>query len=393
MRLVNLESRVFVGLVIVTTVLFLWVVRGFLMPVFWATVFAVLFQPVVRRYNDAMPRWPGFAAFLATLTVVVVVLVPFSLLVTAVARQGIALYQRFAAGEIDLNRPVEFLERQIPVISGLLDRYGIDIDRVRASIESAAVTTGQYIGSQALAIGQDTLTVAVKFALMLYFLFFFLRDGPRITDAIVQAVPMGDARERRLLDKFAEVSRATVKGTLVVATVQGTLGGIMFAIVGIQAAVFWGVVMGVLSLLPAVGAFLVWMPAAILFAISGVWWKALFLVVGGTLVVGLVDNLLRPILVGRETKMPDYLVLLATLGGLSVFGLSGFVAGPMIAAFFLVVWEIFSAEYAPLDSSEPAAATAVAPAASPALPEGTSGTASGRELDDAVPTAADSTPP
>jgi predicted PurR-regulated permease PerM len=353
MRLTNLENRVFAGLVLATTLLFLWVVRGFLMPVFWAIVFAVLFQGIVRRYTRAMPGWPGAAAFLATLTVVLVVLVPFALLLTAVAQQGISLYRRISAGEIDLNSPVEFIERQIPVISALLDRYGIDIDRVRTSIESAAVTAGQFVGSQALTIGQNALTVAVKFALMLYFLFFFLRDGRRITDRIVRAVPMGDERERRLLAKFAEVSRATVKGTLVVATVQGTLGGVMFAIVGIQAAVFWGVVMGVLSLLPAVGAFLVWMPAAIMFAASGVWWKAIFLVVAGTLVVGLVDNVLRPILVGREAKMPDYLVLLATLGGLAVFGLSGFVAGPMIAAFFLVVWEMFSAEYAPLDSSEP----------------------------------------
>jgi predicted PurR-regulated permease PerM len=353
MRLRNLESRVFVGLVLTTTALFLWLVRDFLQPVFWAAVFAILFQPIVRRYTRAMPRQPSIAAFLATVTVVFVVLIPFGLLLTAVAQQGISLYERISSGELDLNAPVEFVESQIPAIAELMNRYGIDIDRVRASVENAAVSAGQYIGGQALTIGQNALTVTVMFALMLYFLFFFLRDGEKITESLIRALPMGDERERRLFHKFAEVSRATVKGTLVVAIAQGALGGIMFAIVGIQAAVFWGVVMGVLSLLPAVGAVLVWLPAAIIFMASGVWWKAIFLIVVGALVVGLVDNLLRPILVGRQTKMPDYLVLLATLGGLAVFGLTGFVAGPIIAALFLVVWDMFTAEYSPLDSSEP----------------------------------------
>jgi predicted PurR-regulated permease PerM len=353
MRLRNLESRVFVGLVLTTTAVFLWVVRDFLQPVFWAAVFAVLFQPVVKRYTRAMPRQPSVAAFLATITVILVVMIPLGLLLTAVARQGISLYGQISSGELDVSAPIEFFERQLPIINDLFARYGIDVERVRTSVENAAVTAGQYIGSQALAIGQNALSVTVMFALMLYFLFFFLRDGEKITENVIRAVPMGDERERRLFRKFAEVSRATVKGTLVVAIAQGALGGIMFAIVGIQAAVFWGVVMGVLSLLPAVGAILVWLPAAIMFIAQGVLWKAIFLIVAGTLVVGLVDNVLRPILVGRETKMPDYLVLLATLGGLAAFGLSGFVAGPIIAALFLVVWEMFAAEYAPLDSSEP----------------------------------------
>ncbi|MEX2581810.1 MAG: AI-2E family transporter [Gemmatimonadota bacterium] len=355
MRLKNLESRVFIGLVLATSLLFFWLVRDFLFPVFWAAVLAVLFRPIFERYARLLGGRPTLAALFGTITVVFAVLVPFALLVMAVTQQAISVYQQISTGELDLNAPIDFMERQVPLITDLMERYGIDTDQARTSVENAAVAAGQYVGGQAVNIGQNALTVTVMFLLMLYFLFFFLRDGDRITHAIVRAVPMGDERERRLLGKFAEVSRATVKGTLIVAMVQGALGGIMFAVVGIEAAVFWGVVMGVLSLLPAVGAFLIWVPAAIGFFISGVFWKGIFLVVAGTLVVGLVDNLLRPILVGRETKMPDYLVLLATLGGLTVFGLSGFVAGPIIAALFLVVWEMFAEEYAPLDSSEPPA--------------------------------------
>jgi energy-coupling factor transporter ATP-binding protein EcfA2 len=165
-----------------------------------------------------------------------------------------------------------------------------------------------------------------------------------------------------------------VKGTIVVAAVQGAIGGVLFALLGIQAAVFWGVAMGVLSLLPAVGAALVWVPAAVVLLATGAFWKAMALIAGGTLAIGLVDNVLRPILIGRETRMPDYLVLVATLGGLTVFGLAGFVAGPVIAALFLVTWQMFADEYAPLDSSVPPEGRA----GLPALPSGSATLRTGR---------------
>lgn len=367
MRLHNLEGRAFLSLVLLTTAAFLWVVRGFLIPVFWAVVFAVLFTPVSLRITRLLRGRVSLAAGLTTLLVVLVVLIPFALLTAAVTQQALALYQRISAGEVDLHTPVAFVERSIPPLADLLAEYGIDVERVRASVEGAAVSASQYVAGQALTLGQNALMVAILFGLMLYFLFFFLRDGERIIRGVMRALPLGDEREARLFAKFAEVSRATVKGTLVVAAVQGALGGILFAVVGIQAAIFWGVVMGVLSLLPALGAALVWAPAAVILFATGALWKAIFLTVGGTFLVGLVDNVLRPVLVGRETQMPDYLVLLATLGGISVFGLSGFVAGPVIAALFLVVWDMFAEEYAPLDSSEPPAMPTAGPDGPPEM--------------------------
>lgn len=350
-RMQSFESRAFLALVLLTTLAFLWMVRGFLMPVFWAAVFAVLFWPMFQRTAVALGGRLGAAAGLMTLIVVAVVVIPSAMLFTAVAQQALWLYERVATGEINLNAPIDWAERWLPTLTTRFERYGLDVDRVTTSLENSAALSAQFIAGRALAIGQNALTTAVMFGLMLYLLFFFFRDGQRIVEGIVRAVPMGDERERRLLGKFAEVSRATVKGTLVVAAVQGALGGLLFALVGIQAAIFWGVVMGVLSLLPAVGAGLVWVPAAVILAATGAWWQAGVVVLGGTLVIGLVDNLLRPILVGRATEMPDYLVLLATLGGLSVFGLAGFVAGPVIAALFLVMWDMFAAEYAPVDDA------------------------------------------
>ena len=144
-----------------------------------------------------------------------------------------------------------------------------------------------------------------------------------------------------------------MKGTLVIGILQGTLGGIIFALLGVDAAVFWGVVMTALSILPVVGAGLVWVPAALIMLATGAWIKALVLTLFGVLVIGLVDNILRPILVGRDTRMPDYLVLLSTLGGLSLFGISGFVIGPVIAALFLVTWTMFESEHRETRASEP----------------------------------------
>jgi predicted PurR-regulated permease PerM len=181
---------------------------------------------------------------------------------------------------------------------------------------------------------------------MLYILFFFLRDGGRLVAALIRALPLGDVRERELLVKFSEVTRATIKGTLVVGCVQGAIGGLLFWILGIPAPVFWGAVMAVFSVMPVVGPGIVWGPAAIILIAGGHIFKGIVLIAGGVVLIGLVDNVLRPLLVGRDTQMPDYLVLLATLGGLSVFGIAGFVIGPVIAAFFLVVWEMFAQEYA-----------------------------------------------
>jgi predicted PurR-regulated permease PerM len=366
-----LERRIFLGLVTIVTAAFLWMVRGFLIPVFWAAVFAVLFQPAFQRLCAELKGRRSAAAGVATLLVIVAVLIPAALLLAAVASQALSLYNRAVTGDINLTAPVIWVERQIPAVVEMLARYGISVEQIRASVEGGAMIGTQWVATRAVSWGQNVLVATIFFALMLYFLFFFFRDGQRIVDGIVRALPMGAGRERRLLAKFAEVSRATVKGTLVVAAVQGTLGGIMFAVVGIEAAIFWGVAMGALSLLPAVGPALVWIPAAAILIALGSVWQAVVVIIGGSLVIGLVDNVLRPILVGRATQMPDYLVLLATLGGLAAFGLAGFVAGPVIAALFLVMWEMFSAEYAPVIAGEVEGTAPVQPVApAPAAGDG-----------------------
>jgi predicted PurR-regulated permease PerM len=216
-----------------------------------------------------------------------------------------------------------------------------------------AVAMSQYVCTLAVSAGQSAVRFGIMFFVMLYVLYFFLRDGAELLEVIINALPIGDERERELFAKFAEVSRATIKGTIVIGVLQGTLGGLIFWLLGVDAAVFWGAVMMVLSLVPMLGAGLIWAPAAVAMVASGAYMKAALLVLFGVLVIGLVDNLLRPVLVGRDTRMPDYLVLLSTLGGLTMFGVSGFIVGPIIAALFLTLWVMFAKEFNDVDLGAP----------------------------------------
>ena len=262
------------------------------------------------------------------------------------SREAVDLRNQITSGAVDLQTPVRFLRRITPLATDYVGGFGIDVEALVQRLSTSAVAVSQFIASSALGIGQDALRITALFFLMLYILFFFLRDGSRLVATLVRVLPLGDVRERQLLAKFAEVSLATIKGTLVVGVIQGAIGAALFWALGIPAPVFWGTLMTILSVLPAVGPGLIWLPTAVVLLAMGHIVKGIIVIAAGVCVIGLVDNVLRPILVGRDTQMPDYLVLLATLGGLAVFGVSGFVIGPVIAAFFLVVWEMFAQEHA-----------------------------------------------
>jgi predicted PurR-regulated permease PerM len=223
-----------------------------------------------------------------------------------------------------------------------LERFDLgDLALAQRKLVDVLGRSTQALTSRAFIIGQNTLEFVVNLFVMLYLLFFLLRDGKTLAAQAARALPLKPQHTRRLLDQFATVVRATVKGNVVMALVQGTLGGMAFWVLGISGPLLWGALMALLSLLPAVGAALVWGPVALYLLATGSIWSAVGLTAWGVLVIGLVDNVLRPILVGKETQLPDYLVLIATLGGLSAFGLNGFVIGPVIAALFIAAWDIF----------------------------------------------------
>ncbi len=341
----KLEQRSFLLCLVAVTGLFLLLLKPFFAPVLWACVIAVLFHPMQLRLRRAWGDRPNLIALATLSTCVVLLVIPVLAVLASFLQQGVALYQQIDAGDIQPGQYIDRVRNAFPALQVLLDRFDIDMEKLRSTATDAAVATSQFLAQNALAVGQSTFSFFLKLALMLYVAYFLLRDGSRLTTALVEALPLGDERERLLFRKFAEVTRATVKGNLLVAMVQGALGGLIFWVLGLPAPLLWGVVMAILSLIPAVGAGLVWLPAAIYLYAVGERTPATVMLIYGVTVIGLADNVLRPILVGRDTKLPDWMVLLSTLGGLAMFGINGFVVGPLIAVLFIAFWQIFSREF------------------------------------------------
>jgi len=347
----KLEQRSFLIALTLVTLVFGWLLKPFFAPILWACIIAVLFHPFQLWLERTWGQRPNLTALTTLLVCVVVVVIPVLLLLSSLVQQGINVAQSIQAGEIQVAKYIDQIKAAFPAAQDLLDRFSIDMSTVRDNAVKVASAISQWTLQNAVSLGMGTANFVLKLALMLYVGFFLIRDGRALVEKLVQVIPLGDERERMLFQKFAEVARATVKGNVLVAMAQGALGGIIFWILGLPGAMLWGVVMAVLSLIPAVGAGIVWLPAAIYLYAIGSWISATVLVAYGVLVIGLADNVLRPILVGRDTKLPDWMVLLSTLGGLSMFGINGFVVGPLIAVLFIAFWQIFGREFQNQESS------------------------------------------
>jgi predicted PurR-regulated permease PerM len=341
----GLEDKAFLLLIAVVSLGFAWILWPFFGAVLWAVVFAILFAPLQRRLRRAMKDRRTLSALATLAIIIVMVILPLTLIGASLVDEAANVVARLRSGELNFARYFQQVLDALPAwATGLLDRFGLtDLRAVLERLSQGLVKGSQFIASHAINIGQNTFQFVVNLFLMLYLLFFLLRDGDQLAGTLRAAVPLGAEQRRALFGKFTVVIRATVKGNIVVAVLQGALGGLIFWILGIHAALLWAVLMAVLSLLPAVGTALVWLPVAIYLLATGALWQGFVLIAYGVLVIGLVDNVVRPILVGKDTKMPDYVVLISTLGGISIFGINGFVIGPVIAALFMAAWSIFAA--------------------------------------------------
>ena len=337
-----LQDKAFVLLLVAVSAAFAWILWPFFAAVFWAAVLAILFTPLYRRLSKSMKDRRTLAALATLLIILVIVILPLTLVTGLLVQEGGSLYTRVKSGELNFVQYLQQIMAALPTwVTVLLDRFGLgDFASVQGRLSASIAKSAQFVGTYALSVGQNAFDFIVNFFIMLYLLFFLLRDGSELSNRAQAAVPLDEALQRNLSGKFIQVVRATVKGNIVIALVQGALGGLIFWILGVQAPVLWAVVMAFLSLLPAVGTALVWVPVAIYFLVTGAVWQGIVLIAFGVLVIGLVDNIARPVLVGKDTKMPDYVVLIATIGGMAIFGLNGFVIGPLIAAMFIAVWDV-----------------------------------------------------
>ncbi|MEJ5865885.1 AI-2E family transporter [Pseudomonas farsensis] len=339
-----LQNKALTVLLAVVTIAFIWILLPYFGAIFWAVILAILFAPLQRRLVMRFERRRNLATATTLAICLLIAILPVIVISTLLVQEGASLYQRIESGQLDIAGYIERGKDMLPgYAQHALDRVGMgNLDGLRDKITKWATQGSQFLASQAFSFGQGTFDFLVSFGIMLYVLFFFLREGAEVARKVRQAVPLPEHQKRRLQLKFKRVVRATVKGNLLVAITQGALGGLIFWVLGIPSALVWAVLMAFLSLLPAVGAGIVWAPVAAYFLLTGSTWQGIVLTAFGVLVIGMVDNVLRPILVGKDTRMPDYLILVSTLGGLSVFGLNGFVIGPLIAALFISSWAILA---------------------------------------------------
>ncbi|CAN5733947.1 AI-2E family transporter [soil metagenome] len=339
-----LANRAFLLLVALVSVAFLFVLAPFSGAIFWGAIIALLFRPLFLWMLPRLRARRTWAALATLALVLLLVILPVALIVALLIQEASATYQRVQSGEFNLASYFQQVYNLLPDWArGVLDRAGLsNFALLQQKITAAMGRGSQMIATQVLSIGQSTFDFVVSFFVMLYLVFFLIRDGAALSARIMQAVPLDADIKAELLAKFLTVVRATVKGNVLVAMLQGALGGLIFWFLDVHSPVLWGTLMAFLSLLPALGAALVWIPVALYFLATGAIIKAVILTAAGVLVIGLVDNLLRPVLVGKDTQMPDYLVLISTLGGMALFGLNGFVIGPVVAAMFIAVWELFT---------------------------------------------------
>ena len=338
-----MEARFFLWLLLAVSILFAWILWPFFGAILWAVVFAILFVRVNRRLTRGFGERRTLASIATVLRVLVLVILPLMLVGSMLVRQAAGVYERMRSGEIDFGLYARQIFDALPSwATGILDQNGLtDFAALQERLSTALAAGSKAIAGHVLSFGQSTLEFVVSFFVMLYVLFFLLRDGDAIMASIRAALPLSRERRDALLERFGVVVRASVKGNVVVALLQGALGGLIFWFMGIHGVLLWSVVMAILSLLPAVGTALVWGPVALYFLATGAVVKGVVLIAYGVFVIGLVDNVVRPLLVGKDTRIPDYVILLATLGGIAVFGVNGFIIGPVIAALFLSAWELF----------------------------------------------------
>ena len=293
----------------------------FLPALTWALALAVLFMPA-HQWLESTMKHPNLAASVSVLGIGLIVVVPAVFM-------GQRLVSEAVKGADTIRAKVESGEWQrvldsYPRVAPIAQRIEGQID-----LPGTISTIAAWLTNAIAAFVRGSVIQAISVLLTFYLLFYFLRDRRAVLLLIRSLSPLSEADMDRVFSRVGDTVHATIYGTLAVAAVQGTLGGLMFWWLGLPASVLWGLVMGVLAVVPVLGAFIVWIPAALLLALEGSWGKALILVVWGGVVVGGIDNLMYPILVGNRLKLHTIPAFMAIVGGLIVFGPSGLILGPV----------------------------------------------------------------
>jgi predicted PurR-regulated permease PerM len=338
----ELQHASFLLILAVVSLLMAVIVWPFAQPLLWAALAAIMFQPLYRWMLRKLGGRRNPAAIASLLVIFFAVLVPALWLGTLVVQESLTLVATLQKQPLDLATTFDRAYGMLPQMAQeTIDRSGwADMANVQTKLEDLLAASAGMIASQAVSIGSGALGFLLAFSVGLYVMFFLLRDGERIGRTILRTVPVERSIAERLAERFLGIVRATIKGSGVVGLVQGVLAGISFVIVGLESALLFGVLTTVFALVPVIGAGAVYVPVGLWLLIAGESWQGIFVLVFGFGVISSSDNVLRPILVGRDTGIPDWIILITTLGGISFLGFSGIVLGPLVAGLFLASWSI-----------------------------------------------------
>jgi predicted PurR-regulated permease PerM len=327
-------------LVFFISAVFLSMIQPFLMAIFLAGIFSALCRPLYIRFE----KWFGRRGRLASLTTMV--LIVFVLLLPLAGLFGIITGQAIKVGgavgpwvQHRLAEPDALSNalKSIPFMKNIEPYRSLVLQKTAALIGSLS----SFLISRLSSITLGTVDFLFMTFIMLYTMFFFLMEGDRLLERILNYLPLKASEGDRLLNRFVSVTRATLKGAAVIGVLQGGLAGLAFAVVGIPSAVFWGAIMAVLSIIPGIGSALVWGPAAIVLAATGHLVKGIGLAVFCAAVASILDNWLRPVLVGKDTQMHSLMIFFGILGGIYMFGIAGIIIGPIIAALFVTILDMY----------------------------------------------------
>lgn len=339
----KVRNYLFLILLAGITIAFLSTIKVFAYPIFWAMVIAAIFYPVYRWLNTKL-KHPDLSSVLTLVTVFLVIVIPFSTLGTLVLKQSVDLYASINGNRDQIVQATQNIAHWIQN-NPLTNQINFNDTFWVEKFSEVTQKTTTFLIESATAFTQDSVTFIIMFIITFYALFFFLRDGEKLLRKLMHLCPLGDHYEQKLYDRFTSTARATIKGNLILGAIQGGLGVILFTLTGVPGALIWGIIMMLFCVIPGLGSFIVWFPAGLIVLLTGSTWQGITILAVGALLISTIDNFLRPVLVGKDIQMHPLLVLFSTLGGIVVFGASGFIIGPIIAALFMAFWDMYEEYY------------------------------------------------
>lgn len=334
----SIQQTLFFSAVIAGCLLFGSIILPFILPIFWAIVLGIVAYPLYKKILNLLSGRESTASALTICIIVLCVGVPLSIIGSLLAREAVDTYYWLA------EHPDAVHEKTILVQEALIS-FGLPAEDLTSTIRSYGATVTEWIAQEALSIGKATGMTALKIMLTLYLLFYILRDGKRIVQFFEYILPLGNKREHHLFETFSSITRAIMKGTIVTALLQGIVGGILLWIGGSTSVLLLASLMTILACVPGVGPTLIWLPVGVFQLLTGNVIGGLVILIGGFGIISLIDNVVRPILVGRDTALPDALILISILGGLVTYGIPGLIIGPVAAGLALALLEMFAGEY------------------------------------------------